>query len=377
MSIADEDVEKSSFDSDTCLSTISLPAVPPNSPAQDTGRYASGGDEDFHASDIQSLFLIVEIQGKGLGMIATSTIRRGQCILAEAPKLRFSRFAPDAVIESLFSELDPQTQFLLLQLSNCRGTGPNIIDIVYTSAIPLNGTKNHAGLFPLASRINHACNPNTSKSWNPATGMLSLHATREIQPGEEITLTYINGLDTCQNRQAHLLDAFGFFCRCELCSLDFAQRFCSDFHINVIKSIRHSLQLMPTALSGRLRAIKSLLHMYEKISVTDARVPRAYCDAYRTAVRHHDARRALVFAQRSARLFAEVEGEEGPRATRMRDQARQMREVVEQLTVPLAAGEGGDDWLFMGSGFCGEERVPTINAMQQPFGLQKRPSRSV
>ena len=288
-------------------------------------------------------------------MVATGAIHRGQLILAEEPSLRFSRYAPDTEIQSLFFPLAACVRKPLLQLSNCCGTDGNIIDIVYTNAIPLTGTKDQAGLFALASRINHACNPNTNKSWSPETGKMSFFATRDIQPGEEITSTYIDELETYQDRQSHLSKMFRFACSCDLCSLDFPRRVCSDFHISDMKNVKKNLGgvLKGAGLGSRLPAIRHLLRLYDEQSITDARVARAYSDAYKTAVRCRDGHRALVFSRRSAELFAEVEGEDGRQAKRMTGQAVQMQKMVEEFAPPLPfeAGEESDDWLFMGGGF--------------------------
>ena len=47
------------------------------------------------------------------------------------------------------------------------------------------------GLFHHTSAINHACNPNAVRGFDDHTRQLSIHACRDIQPGEEITIDYV------------------------------------------------------------------------------------------------------------------------------------------------------------------------------------------
>ncbi|KAM3429929.1 hypothetical protein MY4824_007987 [Beauveria thailandica] len=47
------------------------------------------------------------------------------------------------------------------------------------------------GLFALFSRINHSCVPNAYWTFNAAIERLTVHATRHIRVGEQITISYI------------------------------------------------------------------------------------------------------------------------------------------------------------------------------------------
>lgn len=65
------------------------------------------------------------------------------------------------------------------------------------------------------------CDSNAVYKWHPSRGVLTVHATRDIPTGEEITFNY--GFDsmfaTRAERQQRLRDTFGFVCTCEKCSL--------------------------------------------------------------------------------------------------------------------------------------------------------------
>jgi hypothetical protein len=93
-----------------------------------------------------------------------------------------------------------------------------------------------SGLYQFQSKINHSCVPNTEVRFPYNNSSLQVVATRDIQPGEEITISYIefeeDGSDveeTCagkcsqaednaKNERKELLKEFYLFeCQCEMC----------------------------------------------------------------------------------------------------------------------------------------------------------------
>lgn len=57
------------------------------------------------------------------------------------------------------------------------------------------------GLFLEMSQFNHACNPNAQATWNGSIGQETLHALRDIEDGEEITISYLGSLMLRKERQ--------------------------------------------------------------------------------------------------------------------------------------------------------------------------------
>ncbi|KAG9194295.1 hypothetical protein G6011_04330 [Alternaria panax] len=88
-------------------------------------------------------------------------------------------------------------------------------------------------LYPLISRINHACDPNSFVLFSRAGISMAIKAYRNIEPGEEITVSYLLlGLPST-NRQS-LLTRWGFRCTCDLCSLPSQERKASDLRRTMI-----------------------------------------------------------------------------------------------------------------------------------------------
>ncbi|CAO1613572.1 unnamed protein product [Jaminaea pallidilutea] len=76
---------------------------------------------------------------------------------------------------------------------------------------------------PGLSMLNHSCVPNTAQVFPlgpqaPGTQAMALVAIRDIKPGEELTVTYIDTAMPRSRRQAVLLEEYGFACDCEGCS---------------------------------------------------------------------------------------------------------------------------------------------------------------
>ena len=78
------------------------------------------------------------------------------------------------------------------------------------------------GVFPIINRINHACDPNCSVHWNVVTNKEELFIMRQVEAGEELTISYVDMITsaaTRSERREYLERHFGFLCDCSLCSL--------------------------------------------------------------------------------------------------------------------------------------------------------------
>lgn len=80
-----------------------------------------------------------------------------------------------------------------------------------------------SGLYGLQSACNHSCDPNAKIEFPYNNAVLALMATKAIEPGEEITISY---LDECQlsrsrhSRRKVLLENYLFACQCPKCEME-------------------------------------------------------------------------------------------------------------------------------------------------------------
>lgn len=81
----------------------------------------------------------------------------------------------------------------------------------------------HGGLYVLHSHINHSCEPNISirhLDQRTALSRITVIARRNIEPGEELYISYVNpGLPLETRRQQLLEWGFGE-CKCSRCSTE-------------------------------------------------------------------------------------------------------------------------------------------------------------
>lgn len=79
------------------------------------------------------------------------------------------------------------------------------------------------GVYPSASYFNHSCDANihkkrTGRSW-------TFHAAQDIQPGDELCITYLGGDEKDLDlpaRRGRLEEVWGFVCHCARCKKEFA-----------------------------------------------------------------------------------------------------------------------------------------------------------
>lgn len=95
------------------------------------------------------------------------------------------------------------------------GTNLDILGLIFRNNAYDSGTE--IGLFPRIARINHSCRPNAAYYWNEKLKKRLVYATREIEEGEEIFVSFISLLLTREERRKKLA-RYGFVCTCPACS---------------------------------------------------------------------------------------------------------------------------------------------------------------
>lgn len=78
-------------------------------------------------------------------------------------------------------------------------------------------TGEDSGLFLLYSRINHSCSPNAHAHYNGTTERLTVHATRDIEAGEQVFAQYVDNACLPLQQRQERTSKFGFTCECPTC----------------------------------------------------------------------------------------------------------------------------------------------------------------
>lgn len=172
--------------------------------------------------------------GKGLGVFAAHTLETGSIIMREAPILNIKppQHAPGTgypmsaisnLVRTEYNRLSEEEQREVVSLtysvlpSDIQKYGKNldILGLIFRNNAYDTGSE--IGLFPKIARINHSCRPNAAYYWNEKLKRRFVYATREIEEGEEIFVSFISLLMTREERQKKLA-RYGFVCTCPACS---------------------------------------------------------------------------------------------------------------------------------------------------------------
>ena len=170
---------------------------------------------------------VASLPGKGLGVVAARPIRRGEPLFTERPIAEVVQHGPSRSERT--TELCGDKQAALAQLLSlsqaCPGATP-VERAINTNGFVLRDTTGRAPplrrtlCFPTISRVNHSCVPNAEFTWYVRDGAACVRATRDVAPGEEVTIDYGAPDGPRALRREHLRRTFRFECTCERCAAE-------------------------------------------------------------------------------------------------------------------------------------------------------------
>ncbi|KAH8881337.1 SET domain-containing protein [Thozetella sp. PMI_491] len=191
-------------------------------------------------------FDVRDIPGKGKGLIASRRIAKGELLLVDYPRfiadthfpLRTKRERGRQLLQRAADQVADPEQLLNLARSGAEGAHA-IEDVMRTNSFSVTiDDKFFMGMFPNIARINHACNPNAFTRFSEKALSSSVMAFRDINKGEEITLSYTDFGLTRDERQTRLQQNWGFTCTCALCSASNKSTAISDDRRQRIREIQ-------------------------------------------------------------------------------------------------------------------------------------------
>ncbi|KAK7418595.1 hypothetical protein QQZ08_011179 [Neonectria magnoliae] len=280
------------------------------------------------SSDPVKMVTIREVPGKGKGLVAAQKIPKGTRLLSEEPIIRIPEDAPDnpslrASIRRQVESLTDEQRRSFLDMHNTypgsmsTNSPSHYLGIIRTNALPMDDTT-ECGIFLSACRINHACDNNAQKGWNEAIKRHTIHALRDIDKDEEITISYLGVIKNRKARQEDIQRKFGFTCSCRLCSLPPHLSAESDRRLDEILKLdgligkAGVLGTIITAPKRVLRHVDQQIQLYNEQGPSDAGLSRAFFDAAQIAAINGDLARARVFAERAASAWLVAEGADNP-----------------------------------------------------------------
>ncbi|ORY66298.1 uncharacterized protein BCR38DRAFT_473569 [Pseudomassariella vexata] len=197
-----------------------------------------------------SHFLLAAVPGKGLGLIATRKIRRGERIMAVQPAILVHlKFIEESELEDQYRLLELAVNKLptarkdsfMAQAGDLGGH--RISDVIFTNSFQMSlGEEDgfHLGNFPEVSRFNHDCRPNVA-FYIDNNLTHHTHAVRDIHPGEELSISYLDSFQARSVRQERARASWGFSCSCSQCSLSKTEADASDARLFSIYQIENEI----------------------------------------------------------------------------------------------------------------------------------------
>ena len=187
------------------------------------------------------MFTVAEIPGKGMGLIATRKITKGELVIKERPVVRgrdvFLEGPWQSLKDFIAAEVQDDDKVNLLALHDPDPEGPSESKM---ERIYLNNTYGH-GLFIESSRMNHSCLPCVEMSMDEGKET-EVRSVRDIEQGEEITVSYLKtSLLLLKKERVERLEYWGFLCKCVLCQLDDEESRRND---SERKRVRETLSLL-------------------------------------------------------------------------------------------------------------------------------------
>jgi len=285
------------------------------------------------------------VEGKGLGIVATREILKGDRILLERPFLMVAAADLEkwTVQLNLFRETCRAVQEVEEYLRSVIGRAgvadefsrlcdAYVSDGCKTAAGTLLSNSLSAGpsladsaLLALGSRFNHSCCPNACYSWQNTAGQLLFHATRDIASGEEVTISYVPLYRSSQERVMELSMRYRFQCRCSGCEARGRLLAGSDRRRARMRELELELSVVPVADEELPEVCAKVWQLVEElVGLIDLEFDgntklkaRTYCAALQLlleceAVPAEDAERLLELAQQQATLAVGAEGEWSP-----------------------------------------------------------------
>ncbi|KAK0117073.1 SET domain-containing protein 5 [Cadophora gregata f. sp. sojae] len=229
------------------LAIIASPSVASNV------RSALSALDPLHELERRDHFFEKALPGRGKGLISNYTFKKGDLILSSTPVFMIQ--------ERAMIDMNRADRLLLQRLSisalpiRSRGRfydlaghfgGDQTEDILLTNGFSATfgvSQESFGIVVPEAARLNHDCRPNARFAFDSRTFVHKVHATRTIEPGEELTFSYIDEKQIYAARQHHIKEHWGFDCQCRLCSSPEQLRNISDTRLQRIAVLRKYLFL--------------------------------------------------------------------------------------------------------------------------------------
>ncbi|KAL5524496.1 hypothetical protein ACEPAF_9636 [Sanghuangporus sanghuang] len=274
-------------------------------------------------------FDVVDIPGKGKGVVAMRDIEQGALLIKERPLIVVASStdsSPAHLLKSRLRNLTPSQRDEYYSLSYVH-PGKDLKslseDDITLAIFQTNGISagDSVGLFPRTARLNHGCSAafNSVYSWRSREGNLVVHAIKQIKRGQELLTTYMDTKRPRHERQAYVKSNYDFTCTCSVCSLHEVESRTSDERLSKMTDL---YQTFATWGRGKIdgvtasRIAKDIWELGEQEGYWSER-GRLAGDVVYVASAHSDERGVLAWAHLARKWFSIELGNDSTQALEM------------------------------------------------------------
>ncbi|KAH7069627.1 hypothetical protein BKA63DRAFT_535816 [Paraphoma chrysanthemicola] len=249
-----------------------------------------------------------DFPGKGRGLVANKTLHRGDQIFASTPILitdtdswSLDNAERLALLYRAVETLPSDSQSRFWALMGHFDDDP-VDDRINTNNfdVTIDGISQQA-LFPEIAMLNHDCRPNAAYFWDEQMMTHFVHAIREIHPGEEITITYIDNEKDRKTRMKRLEKSWGFKCSCSACTANPSLTAESDSRLYQITELARILDNWTPSSRATPEVAELLVSLYEQ-----ERLDASLATAYKYAAEVYSSFGKKWEAMKYARLSVEL-----------------------------------------------------------------------
>ncbi|KAK5653306.1 hypothetical protein OQA88_8997 [Cercophora sp. LCS_1] len=252
---------------------------------------------------------IRELPGRGRGVFARRRILRGEVFMVGFPAVvvdqEFENLIRDEELYRLaYERLGVPKRALSLAASS---GGSVYEDIMKTNAFGVGvGGRRYSGLYPEVAMMNHDCWPSSIVRFSSETLANEAVAVRDVNEGEELTISYIPADLPTSERVAMLQLHYKFQCSCQLCSAPARTQNTSDARRERIAEIRTHLVDATDKESAR-RLADELLQLVDDERL-GLRLKEYYNELITVFHRLGDVESTLKFAEAALQWAEELSG---------------------------------------------------------------------
>ncbi|KAH9211167.1 hypothetical protein DL95DRAFT_465154 [Leptodontidium sp. 2 PMI_412] len=270
---------------------------------ENRGNLEGARDVKIQSTTVDSIYALQDVPGRGKGLVAMEKIFNGTRILSEKAVVTVSESVDS---ERLRTSICKQVEALsenqrrdFLSMHNIhlyRNAAEQYLGIFRTNSLPAEAVGDKGAIF-----------------------LEALHTLRDINKGEEITITYLAPLKNRKARQKALQERFDFTCLCHLCSLPLEQSQESDRRLEEIHRLDGVIDQLGTEgiLVSPLRTLRYFdqqVRLYNEQGREDVGFAQALVNAAQLVIANDDLARGRIFAERAASVWKTTLGSNSTQA---------------------------------------------------------------